>query len=386
MTYAIYEGNLERLRKKVETIKNKCRKYGCDFHFEEVGEEIREVTDEYGHKCHRRFVIVEAEGEAVVNGWRFVATLEHRDTGNVIHSACNVEVPRRFYNHPAYCEHCRSLRMRKDTFIVMNESTGEFKQVGRSCLKDFTSGMSVAGVASYMSLFEDIIEAARPSEGFSHGNNYYRVDTYLKYAAETVRHFGYTKRGTADYAFDAMRVDLGMYMPKEVEAAVRDKMLKVGFNAESPEAAELVNNAIDWLKEQTTDDNYTHNLRVACLEKYDTGRNFSLIASLFPTFNRELEYKRREDARRALEGSSKHVGTVGMRITVKVRSVFCVTSWETQYGTTYVYKITSTDDNIFTWKTSKYLGDGIKEIVGTIKEHTEFRGVKQTELTRCKVQ
>ena len=34
--YAVWEGHMDKLRKKVATIKNKCRKFGCDFTFEEV--------------------------------------------------------------------------------------------------------------------------------------------------------------------------------------------------------------------------------------------------------------------------------------------------------------------------------------------------------------
>lgn len=32
MKYAIYEGNLDRLEKKLKRIFNKCKAYGCDFH------------------------------------------------------------------------------------------------------------------------------------------------------------------------------------------------------------------------------------------------------------------------------------------------------------------------------------------------------------------
>ena len=41
MRYSIWEGNMESLMKKVTRIQNKCKKYGCDFHFEEVGEEFK---------------------------------------------------------------------------------------------------------------------------------------------------------------------------------------------------------------------------------------------------------------------------------------------------------------------------------------------------------
>lgn len=38
------------------------------------------------------------------------------------------------------------------------------------------------------------------------------------------------------------------------------------------------------------------------------------------------------------------------------------------------------------WKTSKCFDEeSVKTIVGTVKEHSEFRDVKQTVLTRCKV-
>ena len=56
------------------------------------------------------------------------------------------------------------------------------------------------------------------------------------------------------------------------------------------------------------------------------------------------------------------------------------------YGVTCLYEFVTDDDNIFIWKTSKYLDkiEKITSITGTVKEHKEFNGIKQTELTRCK--
>ena len=64
MTYAILECNMERLTKKLTTIKNKCEKYGIEFHFEEVGEEFRTVKNENDEEEVLRYVLVEAEGKA----------------------------------------------------------------------------------------------------------------------------------------------------------------------------------------------------------------------------------------------------------------------------------------------------------------------------------
>lgn len=88
------------------------------------------------------------------------------------------------------------------------------------------------------------------------------------------------------------------------------------------------------------------------------------------------------------ESGSEYVGNVKDRITVKIKSVKCVTSWETDFGVTRIYKMIGEDGNVYTWKTGKFIDDDNSadiSITGTVKAHTEFRGIKQTELTRCRV-
>ena len=76
MRYAIFEGNMERLEKKMIRIKNKCQKFGCDFHYEKVGEEYREIKDADGNDVTAKFILIDAEGIAKVNGWRFIASVD----------------------------------------------------------------------------------------------------------------------------------------------------------------------------------------------------------------------------------------------------------------------------------------------------------------------
>lgn len=156
MKYAIYEGNIDRLEKKLKRISNKCKAYGCDFHYEQTGEEFRELKDEKGNKHTARFVLVEAEGTAIINDWEFIAELEHTENGNIITGVAGVEVPERYYTSKPMCEHCNSKRFRKNTYIVRNKQTGEFKQVGKSCLKDFTHGMSAEAVTQYMAEYSKL--------------------------------------------------------------------------------------------------------------------------------------------------------------------------------------------------------------------------------------
>lgn len=41
MVYSILEANMERLEKKLTRIQNKCKRFGCSFTYEKVGEEFK---------------------------------------------------------------------------------------------------------------------------------------------------------------------------------------------------------------------------------------------------------------------------------------------------------------------------------------------------------
>lgn len=357
---------------------------------EQTGEEFRELKDEKGNKYTARFVLVEAEGTAVINDWEFVAELEHTEKGNIITGVAGIEVPERYYTTTPVCEHCNSKRYRKNTYIVRNKTTGEFKQVGKSCLKDFTHGMSAEAVTQYMSLFDTLIEGETPEPGCSY-QRYVNTKEYLSYVAETIRHFGYTRSSdegisTATRALDFYDAAHGRAITKEYLQDLLDKMRSVNFDIDSDLTVKLVSDALAWVSEQEENSNYIHNLKTACSLEYVKG-NFGLYASLFPAYDKGLERTAKRKAVLDIEQSSEYVGEISDRITVKVQSVKCVTSWETDFGVTHIYKIIGADGNVYTWKTGKYIDDTVDEmsITGTVKAHTEFRGIKQTELTRCRV-
>ena len=408
--YAIWEGFMEDLMKKVNTIKNKCRKYNCDFHFEQVGEEIREVvdyteknpaTDEYVVR-HCKFIDVEVEGTAIVNGWQFVASIEHTEKGNIYHKALtSVEIPERYRDCAPYCEHCNSRRNRKSSCIVMNTETGEFKQVGSSCLMDFTHGMSAtfaAYLASLKTIFAEEAELPIGFGGMGWGQKYFDTNEVLRYTAETIRIFGYSKaenigESTRDRMIDIFHVCHGdtRYMDEKEVSRIRALVKERNFNPDSEEAVKMTEDALDWLDKQEGLNDYMHNLKVVSSLDYTTYSRFGLLVSLFPTYNRELEAEAKRRAEAEQGKASEYVGKEGDRITVEVEAVKCLTSWESCFNgytttTTYIWKIVGKDGNIFTWKTSNWMDEDRPpvSVKGTVKGHKEFRGVKQTELTRCK--
>ena len=430
--YAIWEGHMDALKKKVQRIEKKCEKYGCDFHFEEVGEEFREVEvsatyNSEGRLVSRatgeaieetkevvtcRFVIVEVEGVAIINDWELVAFTEHTDKGNIYDKVnTEIEIPARYRASDCFCEHCKTRRARKNTCIVRNIKTDEFKQVGNTCLKDFTRGMDASIVTMFASFKEAFEEAEEtPVGGGGWSKRYVNKKEILRYTAETIRHFGYAKsmseRSTRDRVADYYEVGTSNGFSswygrarEEWVRKIRKEMEKVGFNAESAEATKKVEDALAWIAEQEESNDYMHNLKTVCSMEYIGWDRLGLLVSLFPTYDRELEKeaeRRLREERRAKELAeglkSDFIGEVGKRIKVNVVNWRCITQWDNCFDgwhttTTYMYKFVDEDGNILIWKTQNFLSEDeeVKQITGTVKEHSEFREVKQTVLTRCKV-
>ena len=403
MKYAIYEGNMEILEKKISKIANKCKKYGCDITFKQTGELFKDVQVGYDEQAKKpiykafKFIEVEAEGSAVINGWEFVATIDHTANGNIFSKALtDVEIPDRYRHCKPFCEHCNSYRMRNNTFIVRDMHTGEFKQVGRNCLCDYTHGLSVE-LASYLASIRSVLDEETSDDYIRSAcgswKHYYNTKFVLQVASEWIRNFGYQKTtfDNGDYNPDSTRNKVSDVIGV-IRGTSRDKdmirtMNSVNFDENSAEAVELMKKAIAWITAQQADTDYMKNLQILVSNEYVLPKHFGYLCSLIQTYIRECE-KQEAKQREAKENAcSQYIGEEGKRIDVDIASGKCVTSWETDYGFTYVYKFTDNLGNVIIWKTSNWLNeDKITHIRGTVKEHSEYNGVKQTVLTRCKVE
>lgn len=401
MKFEIYEGNMPRLEKHINKIARKCEKYGCDFHYAEVGEifkDFEEDKDANGNACEpytvtRRFVIIEVDGKAIVNDWRFIGSVEHTENGNLIQKTVDVEVPERYYTTKPMCEHCNTRRYRKNTYIIQNEVTGEFKQVGKTCLNDFTNGMDATFIASYYSMFEKLAEFEAIPEGCGCSERYYRTEDILAYTSAVVKAYGYvnanSNNSTAENVKDFYAIDHGYHFFYEAEKAIKEKMASINFKVTEDDykvAGEIIAH-VTGLEENN---NYIHNLKVLCENGWVRYSNINLLCSAIVCWNRELE-RRERVAKRAEENKelakSEYLGEVGERTTFDIDSWKALTSWETEWGVTVLYRFIDINGNVIIWKSSKYIADEkeISKLTGTIKEHKDFNGVKQTIVTRCKV-
>ena len=379
MIYEIFEGNMERLEKKLNTIRNKRQVYGCEFNFEVVGESFHKVDDDT-----LRFVQVEASGIARVNGWEFVATIEHNNPMNVIRAfRTEYEIPERYYTSAPICEHCNSKRNRKDTYLIRNTETGEFKQVGKSCLKDFTNGLSAEAVVQYISWFDELIKGETPSG--SSFPVYYKVETVVQLAVEAVNLYGYQKAVSpyeeGYYRQSTKEVVIDMLSGGRYEKVHEDK----GFNTNREGNVEKAAEVLRFVASMETEFGYVSNLKTLCSGEYCQSRDLGIVVSAVACYNREMARKEKQEIEKKKAAKSSWVGTVGERVTLTSAEAKLLTSWDTMYGVTFMYQFTDEAGNVYIWKTGNIIKETRVSLKGTVKAHGEFNGIKQTELTRCRV-
>lgn len=389
MQYAIHEDFYPELKKKLTRIAKKCERCGNDFMWEYKGIEMREDKRGNFHK----FILIDVEGTAKVDDWEFVAVLDINEKGNVIRRYnTSIDLPERFKNSDNVCEHCYTKRNRNSLYVVHNTITDEFKQVGGNCLALYTNGLTMEYVAAWI----DGITELQKANGvfYGGGERYYRVEDVLHYAYVITKKMGYLKScydglSTKSLVYIMLRNDAYVSRLCDRVELLNDELCKAGygvvFSVENfmQDTTSPVANAINYYMNCKDDSEFVHNIKIILDEKY-IPRKYVGFACYIPNgYMKHME----QEAERAKRTELKHIhfGEVGKRYKgLSVQSIKRVAAYETVYGLMNVYDIILDGDIVLTWKTSTHVDEVGTAVDFTVKAHGEYKGVKQTEVSRCK--
>lgn len=386
--YFIHETNIEKVEDRISKIEKKCKKFGCTFNYERVGEEFRNVSDILDYPNIQKFIEIEVEGVAVINNWELVAKIEHESGGCIISKIdFDAQIPQKYiFSDYCVCEHCNSNRHRKVVYILRNTQTGESKQVGSSCLKNFTGALDAENAARYFSMFDELVE----NDGLyiaGSASPYYNIKDYLRYCVECVDKFGWCNSSseypTANRAWDYFTYkEFGRSVIRKA-SELEDEMKTVNFDASEEHHGAKVDSIIEFVNNMEDDSSYVISIKSLANSYYFNSKFKGFVASMVICYNKEVE---RKEA--AQNNPSKFVGNIGDKLEAEFNKFEVVASWEGQYGSTWVYKFVTTDGNILIWKSSKWISSNKTKkghVKFTVKDHTEFRGIHQTEVTRCRI-
>lgn len=338
----------------------------------------------------------EVEGVAPkFNGWKLIAKLTDASflyegaTGTVVSMVPGEpELPVSWRTAEITCEHCGTNRRRRDTFLVQNETTGQVMQVGRQCLADFLGHKSPEAIASLCEWIIAFFAGAEDEYGHSGQRqpDFYRTREYLAWVSMSIRKKGWISRKMAQ--------DNGYSTPTSSDALsmMENASKKAGVtpDAEDYDRADV---ALGWVEshlcsvDPDTLNDYMFKLRLTCESERVAIKSLGICASLIPTVEREMGLMKERESKPV----SQHVGTVKERREF-VLNLIRVRELEGNFGVTHMHTFLDADGNRFVWFASNAQRGLVNSedpipvvLVGTIKAHDEYKGTKQTILTRCKV-
>lgn len=380
----INEAELRATQAKVKKINDRAIKRGFTGSFTLTSELVKvTTTDEFGFERTDVWHDVTLTGEAPsYNGWTFMATLDwDAAAGLIVRTAPGVELVDRTNLKEEWCDHCKTNRYRKATYVVRNDETGEQLQVGSTCMKDFLGW--TAGIV-FLSVDEVTQELGFGS--FSHVSDY--VDTRyalaVAWALITVNgfqpssSFGRTTKGDV---LDVCWPPRGLSPQRRAELATIREL--------AAEAMARADECRQWiLSDQFAGKNdYVLNLKAVVGGEYVSMRNIGLLASAPQAWARWQNDTLIREAEK--EQVSEWIGKVGDKVTFTgtIRAINFLDGG--QYGTVTLYTLRDVDGNIVKWFASRAaLGEKTGEqvtLTAKVKDLATYKDIKQTVVTRAKL-
>lgn len=322
---------------------------------------------------------------ANLGAWELLGTKERLDDGAIYRG----NIPTAYKNTDFGCNHCNTHRRRNKVAIIRHIDSGETKQVGYACLSDFI-GRELGAFGALIKGIDEIVANQDYYGGFRYSSGkcwYYNVNQYLAIAYNCIVNYGYIKPNNDYY-------DSQITTPDRISNAYSDKTDEyVDSDKVDTELIDKIKQAFyDFAKSHPSD--FAHNV-CTVLQQTCVDCKYTKLLYFVPTFylNKvkwEASKQEAEAKKQAFMATlnNEYAGSVGDKITTKA-TLTRYSMFDGDYGVMYVYNFKDVHGHVLVWFTSKALtavneGDTIT-IKGTIKKLSEYKSIKQTVLTRCKV-
>jgi hypothetical protein len=265
--YAKFEAQLAKISRKAVKL------LGSEYAFKPFvfSHEEREMSDGFKHRVYS--VLLNAVAPTL-GDWTFMARLDHSsDTGTIVRMVPDVgALPAQYRTAKSTtCDHCNQKRFRRDTFVVRNNETGEFKQIGSTCLKDFFDGQDPYKVAKLAELLGYAVECGHGAEHCVGTDlRWVSVEDYLGHVAATIRTCGWVSGKTA--------YETGKTATRSI---AWDSYMRADQVTEADRA--IAEEAVEWaisLRAKDTLNDYEHNILVVAEASMIETRSLGLAASI----------------------------------------------------------------------------------------------------------
>lgn len=392
-SFQIPTERVEELQKRVEKLNKKATKLGTPaidlivtdntrWNVVKVGGTmaLRMGTD-FGYETTE----VHLKGETPkLNGWEFLSVVLHRPAGNeFVNTSLDVDLSAYDFA-PKKCDHCNINRVRNATFLVRH-TDGTIKQVGSSCLEDYTGVKSPQAHAKQIENIFNMFRELRGGWGTVAGRTTRRffLVEWMAFVNMEVRTNGYVNRNKS---YDTgLRTTADMAKMHIVAAAGNANYVDVPTDADFDLATEQIN----WIRTDEAKGKIiafspAYGEQLIAAAKSDSGDAVSedtmaILAPLAPIYARHIKDQNTLP--------SVHVGTVGEKLLMTVKCVSAQFDMDYGYGPTNVFTFLDENGNKFSTMTKNDLMENGKTytIEGKVKKHSTYRNIDKTDMNYVKV-
>jgi hypothetical protein len=331
-----------------------------------------------------------------LGGWFLLAKID--SAGIVFGVPGAPDAPAEYRERIGECDHCEKIRKRSETFVVMHQ-TGETKLVGRTCLGDFLGAFALDPHRVWKLLVEWSEVGSDDKEYEWGGSKWVPTHTPIELIQTTfkaIRTHGWAPKsasGIPTAALVGKALDDQRMMRHDGEGKSDAEILRDEFKTIEVDE-ELCEAAFRWALSDD-DNDYRKNIQQLAGMAEVSSKYYGFVCSILPSYERELgrqieyakqEKKQAEEVQRATEW----IGEIGERITVEAIVTgkrFIQSDW----GVTTLVKFETTEGYKVAWFASgngaNYGDPGDKvAVTGRVKSHNEFKGAKETIVTRAKME
>ena len=350
------------------------------------------VTDQYGFPQKRTFLVVEGTPPKL-NGWTLVAVAEWEPAGALIVNGVPGYVGEMVDRSTldGHCDICQAKRQRNHVIVCEHPVHGR-KVVGGQCVKDLLGHELSAHYLQDFSVKED-----SPLWGFGPGRNVVNVKHVLSVALAATKVWGWTpkseayKTPTATYVTDEVLEKGWAYTSQTLgyqDKADYAKALQIAYH--QPETVATVEKIIEWAKALPATSEFNQNLAALAAEEFVSSKRIGFLAYAPTGYLRSVE-KAAAKAAEAETLVNEPLGEPKTKVKSLPAKVTGIHYIDGQYGTTTLVKFQMTSGHKAAWFASNTPIDeswiGTEVLVsGTIKDTSEWKGIVETRLTRCKVE
>jgi hypothetical protein len=360
-TFQVRAENLPTLRARIERIDRRARRLGTG---------PVQLVDT-GRRQRGRAVVILRGDTPRLEGWRIAAIVRHRGEDaqlRPVPGAPSLRFPAEGWRD-ARCDHCKVARNRKETFLLLHDGDGSVRQVGSSCLRDFLGGHDperLCRQAEYLLLAG--AELSDADRGTADRAVTLELEAFLAHAARVIRRAGWTPSAAA--------TDRKPSSADQAEAS-----LERGAPLE-PADRRLARGTIAWAREllslKPDPSSFELDLIAAVNEPWITRRERGLICAAVMIRRRELARAR---------SRSRHRGRIGAEIELVGLVEYMFDRPSARWGSVHHAILRDLEGNRYRWWSSRPLpieGHRAYRLAGRVTAHDEYRGERETVLTRCR--